>query len=73
MALRLRYSPSCSRWRSGEGTDCFQVFFAELVALLHREGKTASRFLQELYDRYVNIVRGTGDFANLVRYKIRVL
>ncbi|KAN0123437.1 hypothetical protein V8E52_002769 [Russula decolorans] len=28
------------------------VFFAELVALLHREGKTASSFLQELYDRY---------------------
>ncbi|KAI0284001.1 hypothetical protein BGY98DRAFT_949931 [Russula aff. rugulosa BPL654] len=28
------------------------VFFAELVVLLHREGKTASSFLQELYDRY---------------------
>jgi len=28
------------------------VFFAELVAALHREGKAASGFLQELYDRY---------------------
>jgi phosphomannomutase len=28
------------------------VFFAELVALLHREGKTASSFLEELYERY---------------------
>jgi len=28
------------------------VFFAELVASLRREGKTASSFLQELYDRY---------------------
>jgi len=28
------------------------VFFAELVALLHREGKTAYTFLQELYERY---------------------
>jgi len=28
------------------------VFFAELVASLHKEGKTASTYLQELYDRY---------------------
>jgi len=28
------------------------VFFAELVALLHRKGNTANGFLQELYDRY---------------------
>jgi len=28
------------------------VFFAELAASLGREGKTASSFLQELYDRY---------------------
>ncbi|KAI0004498.1 hypothetical protein BJV74DRAFT_378848 [Russula compacta] len=28
------------------------VFFAELVALLQRERKTASSYLQELYDRY---------------------
>lgn len=44
---------SCSVYRSGEDADCFQVFFAELVALLHRKGKTASGFLQELYDRCV--------------------
>ncbi|KAH9969618.1 hypothetical protein BC827DRAFT_1257499 [Russula dissimulans] len=30
------------------------VFFAELVASLRREGKTASSFLQELYDRYTS-------------------
>jgi hypothetical protein len=30
-----------------------KVFFAELVASLHREGKTASSYLQELYDRYI--------------------
>ena len=36
----------------------FKVFFAELVALLHREGKTASSFLQELYERYVSIECG---------------
>jgi len=28
------------------------VFFAELVASLHRQGKTASSYLQELYGRY---------------------
>ncbi|KAH9065396.1 hypothetical protein EDB87DRAFT_1555578 [Lactarius vividus] len=28
------------------------VFFAELVASLHREGKTASSYIQELYARY---------------------
>lgn len=45
---------TCPRWRSGEDTDCLKVFFAELVALLHREGKSASIFLQELYERYVS-------------------
>ena len=38
-----------------EGTYYFKVFFAELVALLHREGKTAYTFLQELYERYVKM------------------
>ncbi|KAH9980248.1 hypothetical protein BGW80DRAFT_1274310, partial [Lactifluus volemus] len=28
------------------------AYFAELVASLHREGKTASSYLQELYDQY---------------------
>ena len=36
-------------------THFFKVFFAELVALLHTEGKTASTFLQELYKRYVRM------------------
>ena len=52
---------SCSWQRSEEGPECLQVFFAELVAKLHSEGKTASEFLQELYDRYVKLVRGTID------------
>jgi hypothetical protein len=38
-----------------EDTHLFKVFFAELVALLHKEGKTASTFLQELYERYVRM------------------
>lgn len=29
------------------------MVFAELVTALHREGKTASQYLQELYQRYV--------------------
>lgn len=29
-----------------------QAVFAELVASLHRQGKTASEYLQELYDRW---------------------
>jgi hypothetical protein len=29
-----------------------KVFFAELVASLHREGRTASSYLQDLYGRY---------------------
>ena len=38
-----------------EDTHSFKVFFAELVALLNTEGKTASTFLQELYKRYVRM------------------
>ena len=39
----------------GEDTHFFKVFFAELVTLLHSEGKTAYTFLQELYERYVKM------------------
>ena len=52
MVSQPRYRPALGSI-PGENTDCFKVFFAELVALLHREEKTASSFLQELYDRYV--------------------
>jgi hypothetical protein len=52
MVSQPRYRPALGQ-HSGENTDCLKVFFAELVALLHREGKTATIFLQELYDRYV--------------------
>ena len=38
-----------------EDTHFFKVFFAELVTLLHKEGKTACTFLQELYERYVRL------------------
>lgn len=53
MASQPRYRPALAG--VPEDTDCFKVFFAELVALLRREGKTASSFLQELYERYVSI------------------
>jgi phosphomannomutase len=49
---------TCPTQRYGKDTDRFKAFFAELVASLHREGKTASSFLQELYERYVSIECG---------------
>jgi hypothetical protein len=49
----------------GEDTHHFKVFFAELVALLHKEKKTAYTFLQELYERYVKMWYYV-DFANFV-------
>jgi phosphomannomutase len=65
---------SCSVYFSGEGADNFQVFFAELVALLHREGKTASGFLQELYDRCVSIcTKVPVTSAKHTRYQIWLL
>jgi hypothetical protein len=54
MVSQLRYGVGLESVRDEILTIC-KVFFAELVALLHGEGKTASSFLRELYDRYGSI------------------
>lgn len=44
------------------------MVFVELVTALHREGKTASQYLQELYQRYVPMFSRAGIRCPNVRH-----
>jgi hypothetical protein len=47
-----------------------KVCFAELVASLHREGRTASSYLQDLYGRYALdlVSHNDGSYLGISRY-----